>query len=271
MDYYNGNIPIIDTDDPSHRDHLFPKHVSYGCIPRDYSVQPATIFAAPSDIKVIPESDWDAYYDEQEASKSSLEHNFLPGSQPAFVNLDQDGFGYCWAHSTTQAMMLTRLYMGLDKVRLSAFAVAAKIKGFKDEGGWGALSAKFATDTGIPSCDVWPEQAMDRKLDNAATWADAAKNKITTQYVDLTRDVYDQNLTKQQLATCLFLNMSGPVDFNWWSHSVAAVRWVRIEKGNWGLLILNSWKGWGRFGLGVLKGSQSIPDGALAIRATTIN
>jgi len=47
---------------------------------------------------------------------------------------------------------------------------------------------------------------------------------------------------------------------------VCQVRWVRIERGSWGPLILNSWKGWGRHGLAVLRGRQAVADGAIAIR-----
>lgn len=89
------------------------------------------------------------------------------------------------------------------------------------------------------------------------------------EWCDLTRQSYDQNLTMRQVATCGFMNIPGPRDYNWWSHSVCGVRWVRIEPGSWGQLILNSWLNWGRFGLAVLRGSQAICNGGLGIRMTT--
>lgn len=267
MAKYKGIIPILES---GYRE-LNPAGVSYGCVPRDYSVQPQEMFASPDEMKLIPESEWDARFDEQEETQSSLEHLFLRGGKPAFVNLDQGQVGYCWAHSTTHAVMLQRLAMGLPFVPLSAYAVAATIKKGADEGGWCGLSAKFIREKGVPSQSVWPQGDRNyKKHDTPETWADAAKHKITDEWVDLSKSVYDQNLNRLQLATSSFKNQPGPRDYNGWGHSVCGVRWVRIEKGNWGQLILNSWKGWGYYGLAVLQGKMAISDGALAIRSVTI-
>jgi hypothetical protein len=268
-EFYKGIIPIYDPDVPAHRDSLFPKNQARGGVPRDYKIDPETMFAQPTEMKLIDPSEYDAYYDEQEASKSSLEHIYLQGADtPAFINLDQNGQGFCWCYSTGHALMIQRLRQREPVVMLSPHGVACKIKGFRDEGGWCGLSAKFAREVGYPSQTVWPAQSMNRQYDNEATWANAALHKITEDWVDLTKSEYDQNLTSQQLFTCSFLNIPGPVDFNWWSHSVCRIRHVRIEAGSWGLLILNSWLNWGRHGLAVLRGSKMIPDGALAIRST---
>lgn len=269
-EFYRGQIPIFDPDLAANRDALFPKNQPRGLVPRDYNIDPPEMFAQPTEMELIKQTDCDAYYDEQEAAKSSLEHRFLGPNldAPAFTNLDQDGQGFCWAYSPGHSLMMTRLAMGEPVVRLSPHAVACKIKNFRDEGGWCGLSAKFARETGYPSEAVWPAKSMSRSNDNEATWANAALHKITEDWVDLTRSVYDQNLTSQQLWTCLFNNIPCPVDFNWWSHSVCAIRWVRIEPGAFGLLILNSWQNYGRYGLAVLRGSKAIPNGALATRST---
>jgi hypothetical protein len=96
-----------------------------------------------------------------------------------------------------------------------------------------------------------------------------AKYKIEEDWVDLTRQKYNRNLTLSQVATCGFNNIPGPRDYNWWRHSVCGIRWVRIERGSWGQLILNSWSRWGRHGLGVLRGKKAIPNGALGVRLTS--
>ena len=96
-----------------------------------------------------------------------------------------------------------------------------------------------------------------------------AKRLIEEEWTDLTKQVYDQNLTMAQVATCGFNNIPGPRDYNYWSHSVLGVRWVRVEKNAWGQLILNSWKNWGRHGLAVLLGSKAVCNGGLAIRLTS--
>lgn len=268
MNMYKGVIPIIN-DDPSTKDIEFPTGATYGYVERDYNIYPQEMFAPPTEMKLIPESDWDAWYDEQEAQQSSLEHIFLPNGQPAFVNLDQNGHGYCWAYSIGHAMMISRLASGQPMVRLNPHGPAAIIKGGKDEGGWCGLSAKFARDVGYPSTDFWPIHSRSLSNDTPAMRANCALHKTVEDWADLTRQVYDQNLTKAQLATSLFRNQPCAVDYNHWSHSVCAIRWVRIERGSWGVLILNSWKDWGRFGLGVLQGSKAIPNGAIGMRTTT--
>lgn len=274
-DFYHKNIPIIDTEYADSNEMLFPKDVRFGMVPRDYTEYPQEMFAPPSEMDLIPESEWDARYDEQEELQSSLEHIYLsgPGGTPAFVNLDQNGHGYCWAYSTGQAIMLDRLKRNLPLVRLNPHATAAIIKRGRDEGGWGGLSAKFGRENGYAvegtGPGQWPLHSRDLRYDTPQLRAEMAKYKLHEEWTDLTKSVYDQNLTRGQLATTGFSNIPGPRDYNWWGHSVCGVRWVRVERGNWGQLILNSWRGWGRHGLGVLIGNKAVPNGALAIRSTT--
>ncbi len=259
-------------DDSTPNDVLFDPAYSRGGLPRDYSVSPIEMFAPPSSIPIIPRSEWDARIDEQERTESSLEHIWKRSGQSP---LDQDGKGYCWAHSTTVGVMATRARMNQPNARLSAFAVACEVKNYRDEGGWAALSAEFIRDRGVPSVEFWPEQSMDKKNDKPATWIDAAKHKITMDFVDLTRPVWGENLSFDQLATCLLMNYACPVDLYFWGHSVCALRLVRVEAGSYGVRILNSWytvpkvKPWGDNGFATLRGTKAVPDGALAIVAAT--
>ncbi len=274
MDFYKGSIPIIDTDEPptalSH-----PGGVGFGAVPRDYSQYPEQMFAAPSQMKLIDPSEYDARYDEQEATESSLEHLYLsgPNGAPAFINLDQNGHGYCWSYSTGTAIMLDRLRQNLPIVRLNPHGPAAIIKKGADEGGWCGLSGGFARDVGYPvegnGPGQWPLHSRDyRKYDTAECRIAMSQHAVTDDWYDLTRQAYNQVLTDKQLATCAFNNVPCPVDFAWWGHSVCQVRVVRIERGSWGRLILNSWKNWGRHGLAVLRGSQANPMGAIAIKSS---
>lgn len=266
---YMGNALIINEEtDP---DLLFPKTHARGYVERDYSVDPEEMFAPPSEMKLIPRSEWDARIDEQEKLQSSLEHIRLSAldGQP-IPSLDQNGQGFCWAYSPGSSILLGRARDNQPYVRVSPHAVACKIKGFRDEGGWCGLSAKFARETGYPSEEFWPQKSMSRANDNEKTWENAKLHRITEDWVDLTRQVYDQNLTFDQLATCLLMNIPCPVDFNWWSHSVCALRLVRIEAGSYGIKIWNSWGDqWSDRGMGILQGSRAIPNGAIANRVTT--
>lgn len=272
--FYKNVIPIIETDLPA-TNLSHPANVRFGMVPRDYKVDPAAMFAPPKDMELIPQSEWDARYDEQEETESSLEHIFLsgPSGGAAFTNLDQNGDGYCWSYSTAQAIMIDRLKRNLPHVRLNPHATAAIIKGGRDEGGWCGLSAKWGREQGYAEegngSGQWPLHSRDLRNDTPQLRAEMAKRKIEEEWTDLTQQVYDQNLTMAQVATCGFNNIPGPRDYNWWGHSVCGIRWVRVERNAWGQLILNSWKGWGRYGLGVLVGSKAVCNGGLAIRLTS--
>lgn len=276
LSLYKGHIPII-SDDPDTVAQAFPDglpdgaRVSYGYVPRDYDQYPEEMFAPPTDLQLIPESEWDARYEEEEATKSSLEHLYLQGgNNPLFVNLDQNGDGYCWIYSNGHAAMFVRAQMNLPLVRLNPHSAGAIIKNGRDEGGWCGLGAKFLESVGMAeegsSPGQWPLHSRSLRYDTPECRAQMKRFQTTEGYYDLTRREYDQQLTIAQLATCGFSRFPCPTDYNWWGHSVCMIRWVRIERGSWGPLILNSWKGWGRFGLAVLQGNKGRPDGSVCHR-----
>lgn len=176
--------------------------------------------------------------------------------------------GNCWAHSTTHAVMLSRAVANLPYVPLSAFAVAAIIKNGRDEGGWCGQSAKFARDVGIPDQKYWPQGSRQLSRDTSEMRANAALHKITEDWYDLARAIHAQDLTFDQLASCLLRGQPCPVDFNWWGHSVCAMDLVEVEAGSFGIRIWNSWLNWGENGTGIIRGSKAVPDGALCVRQT---
>lgn len=234
----------------------------HGLVPRDYRIYPPQMFSAPpADMPLIPEDEYDARIEAQERDKSSLEH--IETWDP----LDQNGQGYCWFYSSTGAVMAARALMHLPHVRLSAHAGAWKIKGGRDEGGWCGLSAKFYRETGCPSVAKWPEQSMARSHDTPEVWAEAARYRITEDWVDPTRDVYDVQLTMRMIYTLCLVNGPMAWDFNWWGHSVHGGRMVKVEAGSYGLRPRNSWGRWGDNGTGwaTLRGQKAIPDSAIAL------
>ena len=224
--------------------------------------------APPSEMKLIPRGEWDARIEEQERLQSSLQHYRDKMANGKFhQSLDQNGQGYCWAYSVVSTVMFTNAVANVPYRRLSAHSVACKVKNFRDQGGWCGLSAQYIRKNGVVPVELWPEKSMSRSHDTAEAWKEAKKFAITEDWVDLSQSVYDQNLTFDQVATCLLLNIPCAVDFNWWSHSVCAIRLVRVEAGSYGLAIINSWTdGWGDRGIGILRGSRSIPNGAVATR-----
>ncbi len=273
-------IPILDVNvDP---DVLFPKGAGFGHDPSQYVPD---MMAAPLSMQTYKPSEWDAIYDEQEAKQNSLEHLYL---EAGWVNLDQNGDGYCWAYGPAHAIMLRRMAMHLPHVRLNPHSVASLIKGGRNEGGWCGLSLAKYRDIGCAEegngPTQWPKQqrgaSLNKRWDNPDFKAAALKFKVTDDWYDIGKPAYSQKLKAEQLFTCGAKNEPGATDWNDWVHDIAFLRMVRIEKGHWAPLILNSWFGWGRRGLAVLSkwntvtvatGVQChVPDGAIAVVSSTV-
>jgi hypothetical protein len=278
-----------------------------GLVPRNYDTHPLGCYASVKpfhavEIPLIPRAEWSERIKDKVAQKSQLSDIRLTGNDGKPIpSLDQDGVGYCWAHSSTHAVMVLRALMNAPYVPLSAFCVAATIKHGADQGGWGAESLDFITERGVCSQALWPQGDRDyRKHDQPETWADAAKHKVTEGWVDLQAAQYDRNLSFEQEISLYLANNPVIKDENWWGHSIdgldpvdgttdAARRACRSDSGKkatkkeyeliWGLndpvtagigvRIWNSWSdSWGDRGMGVLTGSKAVSDGAVAPRVT---
>lgn len=264
-----------------------------GTKPRDWARHPVgSMLGAPlSAVQKIPRSDWAKLLDEQTKAKARCSDVRLRGNagQP-IPSRDQNGKGYCWAHSTTSACLVSRAIAGLPYADLSAFAIACMIKGFRDEGGWNGESMKFAQEKGIPTSKTWPQQSMSRSNDNPNTWAEAALYK-ETEWEDIPEGDFDLQ------ATYSLLGIPYALDLNWWSHSICGLDLVsgassfnaglcRAESGKlqtlqefeaewevhiygdaWGSRIWNSWAdSWSDRGMGTLTESKSRNNGAIALR-----
>jgi hypothetical protein len=229
-------------------------------VPRDFSAKPfgSLMFAKPFDIPLIPESEWQSRLDARIAAKAQLSdvRNIMGPNGGPIPSRDQNGKGYCWAHSSTSAALMVRALNNEPYADLSAFMVACIIKGYQDEGGEGSDSLEFIAQNGIPDSKFWPQQSMSRSNDNPAMRADAALHKFTEW-----RDLDPRNM-KAQLVTCLLLGYPVVSDFNWWSHSVCTIDLVALNPFT--TRIWNSWgDSWSDNGTGLLTGSKAIPDDAL--------
>jgi hypothetical protein len=163
---------------------------------------------------------------------------------------------------------MDRAKQNLPPIRLNAVAVATLLG--RTNGGWCGLSMKFARENGYPVVGTgpgeWPYQSRHGK-DTPELRAAMKQHRDLEDWYDLAKAEYDQDLSKGQLATCLFDNLPAPSDYNRFGHSMLSLRKVRIERGSWGYLTLNSWKGFGYYGLCVL--AEMEPDGSCALRSST--
>ena len=285
-------------------DHNYTQHSvpptgqSMGLVPRNFAAAPVgslpytPVWAQP----VFPRAEQIERITDQIGNKRRNSDFRRSGNKGQPIpSMDQNGKGYCWAHSTGQAVQIQRAIRGLPYVDLSAYSVACPIKNFRDEGGWCGESLKFLVERGIAPASKWPQRSMSRSNDNPETWAEAAKYKVTEGFYDLVSPIWGQKLSLDQLITALLLNLTAAIDLNWWGHSVTALDSVngasqfgitRAEYGKvltraefdivWGMenpvtagigiRIINSWGDtYGDMGEAILTGSKCIPDGAVAI------
>ncbi len=239
---------------------LWPQHQA------KYALREQSGVVGSFDVDIIPQSEWADRLAEQIKAKSQLSDIRNGGKNGSVMpSVDQNGRGYCWAHSSTSAALICRAINNQPYADLSAYAVACIIKNYRDEGGWGEESLKFIADRGVPSGEFWPQQSVSRANDNPATWANAALHKFTSEWMAM-----DSGNMKAQLVTCLLLGIPVVTDLNWWSHSICTLDLVSISPFR--TRIWNSWSDdWSENGTGILEGSKAIPDDALAPRVMTLS
>lgn len=268
------NLFVIDDEtinDPRIKDQVFcpvsaGTVMGHGLVPRKHSVYPAEMFAAPpADMPLIKSAQERFDLAKEIVANGATLKQLL--RERGIGSLNQGPNGYCWGHSTVQCLQVVRAKMGLPHVPLSAYSVCATVMKGKNEGGWCGLSAKFLRERGCMPQSIWPQ--LDRnytKYDKPENWKEAEKYKVTGEWVDLTRQVWDQDLTEEQSESCHLFGWPTAEDYNWWSHSVPILDQVPIEAGSTGKEGLNSWgDDWGDLGYFILRGTKARCDGAVCL------
>lgn len=265
---YADEIVIDDEYEVKHRDNLMLRARGYD----PESVDPSIygMMEPPSSIVLIPRSEWSARIKEKERTQSNLSHILRRAGIPS---TDQDGHGYCWAYSTTGCVQALRAFNNQPHIPLNAHSVAATIKRGADQGGWCGLSCRFLMEHGVAPMGSgdgqWPEHSRAYQTHEPKCRERMKQFQVTEGWIDLRQDDYDQNMTFDQVASCLLANIPCALDFNWWGHSVMGVDLVEVSANQYGYRIRNSWKdSWGDKGFSVLTGSKANPNGAVGLRAT---
>jgi hypothetical protein len=239
-----------------------PPDKATGLIPRDYSKHPVGCFAfAPAfpDSELVPESEWADRLAENRATKSGL-LDLREAHYEVLHSLDQDGLGLCWAFSSTKAVMYLRALMNEAPLRLSAWYVAGCIKGWRDQGGWGAASLEFIVDKGVPAESYCP--SYKSSYDTAETRANAALHKVTEWWDGSENPAQAQ----KQLVSMLLRRVPCVVDLNDMGHSMAAIDIGSLDPLE--IIFDNSWGTQGEKGLYRGRGARARPDGLVIPRVT---
>ena len=239
-----------------------PPGCSTGLIPRNYATHPVGCYAFAPEFpasELVPESEWADRLAENRRTKSGL-LDLRNEHYDVLKSLDQDGLGLCWAFSTTKAVMYTRAVMNQPPVVLSAWYVARRIKGWRDEGGWGAASLQFVVEHGVPALEKCP------RYSRSAVTPDAAENAQLHRVTEWWDGSDDPRLAQRQLVSMLLKRVPCVVDLNDMGHSMCA---IDVESLNPLRIIYdNSWGEQGDRGLYVGQGTRARPDGLVIPRVS---
>lgn len=237
------------------------QQMARGLIERDYNLNPFGSYAPTyDDRETIPRSDWDAMIQEQEETQSTLTHIHEYYKLPV---LTQEQLPYCWIFGVGGAMMTARAAAGLSMRHLSPAATGAKIKNYARVGGWAGQAIEGIEKWGMPEVKYWPEAALDRRYDTPEMRENALQYKIL-KFAELPQQSFDA------LVTSLLLRRPTTMALMWWGHLVYGLRPVVIERGHYGVEIMNSWRRtWGNNGKAVLAENKATPHEAISVRAVT--
>lgn len=228
-----------------------------------YGMSAGVLKFEDSPLSLIPESEWQGLINKRKAAKAGISNLLY------FPPLNQDGTNYCWCNAVVNLMRITRAQAGLPFVDLSPASVAAPVKGFRNEGGWGQEALAYIRDTGVADVAHWPPNAISRQYLNDAT-KENYKLYRATEWAELEPRNFNQ------LVSCLLQDVPVAIGLNWWRHEVTAVD-VDYVNGAYVILIWNSWGDWGEAnsrgvkGFGWLTKAKANPDDACCIYSPTIS
>lgn len=239
-----------------------PRGFSTGLVPRDYRVLPVGCMAfAPAfpDEELIDESEWGDRLAEIRKTRSGL-LDFREAHYEVLRSLDQDGLGLCWAFSTTKAVMYLRMLMNEAPLRLSAWWVAGRVVGWRDQGYWGSASLAHIVKEGVPAESYCP--SYRQSYDTQATRDNAALHKVIEWW-----DGSDSPaLATRQLVSSLLRRRPCVVDLNDMGHSMCAIDIGSLNPLE--IIYDNSWGEQGEKGLYRGRGPRARPDGLVIPRVT---
>jgi len=238
---------------------------------RDYKAEPLGYYAPP--LGASERIDRAEFYDRAQ----QLERNrtrLSDFASPRMAVLNQGRTNYCWIAAVVFGAELTRIRQGSDHVRLSPASGGAKIKNFRNVGGWCDQAAKFMESRGIVPAELWPQNEINRRYDTDQAWDEAKRYQLTEW-----NELRPKNL--DDLFSCLLRGLACPAGFSWWRHAVCLVDVVVFDKPRdtsdrellrcFGVRFANSWgKSYGAQGYGILKGKKQLADGQLCIRSMRV-
>lgn len=220
--------------------------------PNDYEYDGlATPF--PNELLINP-SDYQAIIQEQEEQKS---RNSDLVNLAGLPHKDQSTTNFCWINAPTHCVEVCYVQQNQRHadgrlIILSPASVGAKIKGYRNVGGWGKEGLDGIIKWGLAPVEMWPANAIDKKYDTSTTQQVSKKFTVDEWFECVPRN-------KHQMISMLLRRKPGAAGLNWWRHEVTYYECVWID-GEVAVRFRNSWKGYGDNGYSILQGSKMLAD-----------
>jgi hypothetical protein len=232
-----------------------------GYNPRDYGAAPFGSFADPLPQEFyIDSAEWAERIEMLDKVEGQPFHH---KKRAGFKSLDQGKTNYCWINAPVQCCHYVRAMQGLEHIPLSPASVGAKIKRFRNVGGWGSEGMQYLVEHGVVPQSMWPANAIDSQYDTSAADTERAKYKVHEFYELPERSFH-------ALVSCILRGWPVAIGLNWWRHEITACG-LHIQgsdpESDVVVEIDNSWsESWGDNGHGILTRSKATPDDAVVAR-----
>jgi hypothetical protein len=181
-----------------------------GALPRETSLGGlacAEVFA--EHVPLIPESKWKSRIQYATENGLFIGHRWRSDPQADY----QDGFGFCWAYSLSQATMAVRAAMGQPFVQLSPESLAEDV-GYRNRGNSLDSSLAYAAKFGIASRATVPQHKISER-EWSAQYKEDRKLYLPLEWFDLGgKDVWAETVT------ALLSGFGCYVGYDWWGHAV---------------------------------------------------
>lgn len=228
-----------------------------GALPRQTPVGGlacAPVFA--EHVPIIPKSEWEPRIATANEKGLFIGHRWKSDPQADY----QNGFGFCWAYSLSQAAMAVRAAQHQPFVQLSPESLAEDV-GYRNRGNYLDSALEYAVANGIATRATVPQHRITEGQWKPE-YKDERQNYIPTEWWDLGgQDVWAETVT------ALLLGYGCYVGYDWWSHAVF-LDMLRVNNGQIEVHTPNS-HGPGQDAW--LRGSRAVPSmGSFVLRVMTL-